>query len=302
MKILITGNEGFIGKYLENAYLSSRENVFGWSRDGIKQKDKCILNLNLMKYEEVCEAISLIKPDIIVHCAGNANVNLSFEKPFMDLQSNYITTHNLLFAMKDNCMKNCRFILLSSAAVYGNPNSLPISEMDAVNPLSPYALHKLSAEEICKYMSKNYGFDIKILRIFSAYGPRLKKQIFWDMYQKVLLTGELELWGSGYESRDYIYINDLIQAIELIASKAPSGELIYNIANGKEVSIREVAECFARCMKIPNNNIKFKGVRREGDPINWKANIDKLLSLGYERQISFEAGVKNYIKWLENES
>lgn len=299
MKVLITGNEGFIGKHLENKYLSDENDVYGWGREGIKRKGKYILESNLIEFEKVYAAMALIKPDVIIHCAGNANVNLSVEKPYMDMQSNCITTHNLLFAMKKLSMNACRFVLLSSAAVYGNPKKLPISEKDELNPLSPYALHKLSAEEICMFMNRNYGLDTKILRIFSAYGPELRKQIFWDMYHKVLSTGELELWGSGYESRDYIYIDDLVQAIELIVSKAPVDEMIYNIANSEEVTIREAAECFAKYMKISNNKIHFKGVRREGEPINWRANIEKLLSLGYKREISFEMGIKNYIDWLK---
>ena len=301
MKILITGNEGFIGKHLECHLKKRQADIYGWDRAGItKNGEEFASNRILLKEEDVLRELSEINPNFIIHCAGNADVGNSVKMPRYDMESNYITTHNLLFSMKTLSMRQCRFVLLSSAAVYGNPTNLPISENSEKAPLSPYALHKQLAEETCLFMNKNYGLDTKIARIFSAYGPGLKKQIFWDMYQKIKNTGKLSLWGSGLESRDYIFIDDLIRAIDLVMFKAPDNEIVYNVANGEEITIREAAECFARCMGIGCGNISFMGIRREGEPVNWRADVSKLVALGYQKEVPFKEGVQRYIDWIRN--
>lgn len=298
MNIIITGNDGFIGSHLSDFYKLKNDDVYGWGRKGIYAFSGFIMSNSLNDYVEVIDALKIIRPSVIIHCAGNANVGNSVKNPFDDLVSNYVTTHNLLFALKELPLENCRFVLLSSAAVYGNPTNLPIEEHALLNPLSPYALHKESAEEVCLFMKHNYGIDTKIARIFSAYGPGLRKQIFWDMYHKINENNELTLWGTGNESRDYIYIDDLVNAIDLIATKAPQIETIYNIANGVEITIKYAAECFASHMRLKSGGIVFNGVIREGEPLNWKADISKLKLLGYKRTVSFEKGIEQYIEWI----
>lgn len=300
MKVLITGNKGFIGGHLYNEYVKKNDMVYGWDKDGVYVSANETFAANMLKSDDVEQVLLKLKPDLIIHCAGNADVANSVKYPDVDMESNYYTTHNLLFAMKKMHMTETRFILMSSAAVYGDPIVLPIGEDQNLNPLSPYALHKSAAESVGLYMARNHGIDFKAVRIFSGYGIGLRKQIFWDMYHKVKNSGALEMLGSGYESRDYIYIDDLIQAIMLVAEKAPRDEQIYNVANGVEIQIKEVAEIFGDIMGIDKELITFSGTRREGDPINWRADINKLKQLGYEPKVSFEEGVKRYVEWVSN--
>jgi len=219
----------------------------------------------------------------------------------MDFENNVTITHNLFFAIHKGNIRNVRVLFLSSAGVYGNPSKLPITEGTLLNPLSPYALHKVTCEEICKYFYNNYDIDVKIARIFSAYGEGLKKQIFWDMNSKILKNGCLEMWGTGNESRDYIYIDDLVVALSLIAIHAPEHELVYNVANGAEITIRQAAECFATSSKLDYKLIKFNGETKEGDPINWRADISKLRKLGYIQSVTFEEGVSKYYEWVSKQ-
>lgn len=302
MKVLITGNEGFIGSRIANSYKQSGAELYGWDMQGFCKLGELCQKKSLLDGNAVLEVLSDLKPDMIIHCAGNANVNTSVADPMMDLQGNGITTHNLLFSMKKLEMTNCRFILLSSAAVYGNPEDLPISESSRINPLSPYALHKHFAENICFFMARNYGMDVKVLRIFSAYGPGLRKQLFWDMHQKLQRTGKLEMFGSGYESRDYIYIDDLIAAIRIVAERAPREEIVYNIANGTETTILEAVTCFAKNKGVSEDKIQFTGNRREGEPINWRADVTKLKALGYKQMVSFDDGIRRYVQWVDKEA
>lgn len=296
--VLITGANGFIGSTLIKCFSEKGYSAVGWDIVEGKQYGVRVQSVDLNDEQLVIEKLIEVNPDIIIHCAGSADVGKSVQNPEIDYKGNVTLTHNLLFSLHKLKMENTRFVFLSSAAVYGNPISLPIREEAQLNPLSPYALHKVMCEEICKYMVNNYCMDIKILRIFSAYGKGLKKQIFWDMFQKAERTGNLEMFGTGLESRDYIEIHDVINAIFLVATKAPKDELIYNVANGFETTIREAAETFADCYGILREKISFMGSVREGDPIVWKADITKLKVLGYIPTISFHSGIKGYVDWV----
>lgn len=297
-KVVITGADGFIGSYLVKYYSKRDCRVYQWKIDGLYMDMKHVSKASLMNSEDVNIVLCDINPDLILHCAGSADVNYSVKYPIEDLKSNYITTHNLLFAMRKLENKNCKFVLFSSAAVYGNPVQLPMNEQEPINPLSPYALHKRAAEEICEFVHQNYNLKVKVLRIFSVYGPGLRKQIFWDMYNKIKNDKKLTLFGSGKESRDYIYIDDLVRAVDIISTN-DSDDIYYNVANGEEITIEHAATIFVKHMSKEPIGIEFTGCIREGDPINWKADISKLRKLGYNRKVSFEEGLGQYIKWAK---
>lgn len=300
MKVLITGANGFIGHHLFDFFLQNKYEVIGIDQF-IRNPEEKIICADLTDSGEMKEHLSQISPDIIIHCAGAADVGKSVKDPKMDYESNVSITHDLLFALHELGLHNTRFVFLSSAGIYGNPEVLPIREDMTTNPLSPYALHKIMCEECCKYFSRNYGMDMKIVRIFSAYGCGLKKQIFWDMFNKVQNTGRLDMFGTGKESRDYIHISDLVRAIGMIVEKAPREEIIYNVANGEEITIQEVATEFAKAVQLDESQIFFDGQGKEGNPINWKADISKLQKLGYSKQKELRDGVLEYVQWAQKE-
>lgn len=295
MKVLITGAAGFIGSKLLELFKNNGYEVIGWDR--INTED--IVSIDMVDEIAVYNMLSMEHPDIIVHCAGSADVNKSVKYPEMDYVGNVTITHNLLFALYKLNFYQTRFVFLSSAAVYGNPEKLPITEDMPLNPLSPYALHKMMCEDICRYFYNNYSMDIKIARIFSAYGAGLRKQIFWDMYQKVERTGKLEMFGTGNESRDYIHVNDVVQSLYLLAVKK-TDNTIFNLANGEETTIKSIAELFANCMGLDKDKVSFNGYVREGDPINWKADVNRIKALGYKKSIGLNDGLKDYIDWIRN--
>lgn len=292
-RVLVTGAGGFIGsavvKKLElNNYIVEEWDRFeGPSLKGIDMNDS----------ERIIEGLNAFRPDIVIHCAGCADVGNSIKNPDADFIGNVGITHNLLFAMHKAQLDKTRFVFLSSAGVYGNPVSLPITEDMKLNPLSPYAVHKVMCEDLCCYFMNNYGMDVKIARIFSAYGKGLRKQIFWDMYNKSVKTGKLEMFGTGNESRDYIHVNDVVQSIYLLAVSDTS-DVIFNVANGEEITIRKATEYFADSMGI--DDIQFNGVVREGDPLNWRADISKMRSIGYEKTVEMGQGISDYVDWVES--
>lgn len=300
--VLITGSLGFIGSHLCNYFLRKGFDVTGWDVVDINDLNGTKISwkqekINLLNVNDVQTRIVKLNPEIVLHCAGAADVGKSVADPNMDFERNVCITHNLMFAMHKAGLKNSRFVILSSAAVYGNPVSLPIKETAKLNPLSPYALHKVMCEDICKYFHSIDAIDTKIVRIFSAYGIGLRKQIFWDMSTKYKDTGKLCMFGTGNETRDYINIEDLINALYLIATKAPKSELIYNVASGDETTIRKVTEYFANSVNLDHSKISFNGAVKEGNPINWRADISKLIELGYKPSISLSDGIAQYAEW-----
>ena len=298
-KVLVTGAAGFIGKEISRFFLQEGYDTTGWDRIS-SNEDFPILQVDMTDEEAVYTALKETHPDIIIHCAGSADVGKSVENPYADYTGNVTITHNLLFGMHKAGLEKTRLVFLSSASVYGNPQKLPITEDTPLHPLSPYAVHKVMCEVMCRYFAEHYGMSIRIARIFSAYGAGLKKQIFWDMYRKLESTGRLDMFGTGNESRDYIHVKDLIRALFLIAT-AEEEIQVYNVANGEEVTIREATELFAACAGATKNAIGFNGMVREGDPLNWRADISRIRKLGYEKNISMADGISQYIDWARKQ-
>ena len=299
-KVLVTGASGFIGYRVGIAFHKRGYEVIGWDRSENRSLFP-IVKVDLADENEVVAQLSLFNPDVVIHCAGAADVGKSVKDPTTDYYGNVTTTHNLLFSLHKTGMEKSRIVFLSSAGVYGNPVSLPIVEDMPLNPLSPYAVHKVMCEDLCKYFASNYGMNVKVARIFSAYGAGLRKQIFWDMYQKMIHTGRLDMFGTGNESRDYIHVDDVVQSLYLLAT-VDSDHVIFNVANGEEVTIREATEMFAEACGAGNEIICFNGVVREGDPLNWRADISKIKQLGYKKTVDMRMGLKGYAVWVEKQS
>lgn len=308
MNVIVTGAKGFIGRSMMEYMLQKDHTVTGWDVGREDELPDGIRVIDMRSLEEVEKALASLRPDVIIHCAGSANVSESVANPDRDFELNVGITHNLLYAMLRQGLNKTRLVYLSSAAVYGNPRKLPVFETDEVHPISPYALHKSMCEDMCRYFAENHGFDIRIARIFSAYGDGLRKQIFWDMYRKITDTGRLEMFGDGTESRDFIYIDDLVRALYLIVTDDNDtyddgdGVLyrVVNVANGEEIPISRVVGIFAGCMGIPDGSISFNGIRRDGDPHNWQADIYALRALGYTQSISIEDGISQYCDWVKS--
>lgn len=295
MKILVVGSKGFIGSHCVD-YFSSKHEVWGCD---------VILDYNSTNYisidsvdSDFLEIFQNNSFDVCINCSGAANVPFSLEKPFNDFKLNTLNVFKLLEAIRLHA-PNCKFITMSSAAVYGNPVNLPIYETDIRNPVSPYGYHKVFAEMICKEYSEFWGVKTCCLRVFSAYGPRLKKQLFWDLYNKILTEDQPTLWGTGRESRDFVYISDIVSIIELAINKSTFDGQVVNVANGKQITIAEVAETVKRCSGT-DKAISFNNAERKGDPINWEADISLLKEWGYVQKVSLDEGVRNYIEWIRD--
>lgn len=295
MKILIIGSKGFIGSHLVQYF--TKKNFDVWQCD-------VVVDYVLPQYFQVdasnADYLEIFETqlfDVCLNCSGAASVPDSLVHPQRDFTLNTSHVYKLLSAIQ-RYNAACKFVNLSSAAVYGNPTRLPIKETAELKPISPYGNHKLMAEMICKEFYDFFEINTCSLRIFSAYGNGLKKQLFWDLYHKMQNSLMIKMFGTGNETRDFIHVDDIARAIELIIQhSAFTGEVI-NVANGVEVSIKEVIGVFVNIDNW-NGEIAFSGSERPGDPINWQADITLIKSFGYVPSMTMEQGLKNYIQWVK---
>jgi UDP-glucose 4-epimerase len=294
MKILIIGSKGFIGSHA-NRFFSAEHEV--WGADVLEDaNNKRYYRLNPQSTN--FEVIFLERTfDLCVNASGNGSVPVSINSPVFDFELNVTNTIKLLDAIRVHNPK-CKYINISSAAVYGNPPGIPVTEDMPLLPLSPYGWHKLYSEQVSREYYYLYNLQTINLRLFSVYGEYLCKQLFWDIYQKCLRSPLVELFGSGNESRDFIYIADLMDAIDCIVKRGLFNGEAVNIASGSETTIKEAAEIF--CSKIDEiATIKFNKIVKPGDPLNWRADISMVKSFGFVPKTKINEGLSNTAKWLK---
>jgi dTDP-glucose 4,6-dehydratase/UDP-glucose 4-epimerase len=296
MNILIIGSKGFIGTHASRFFLDQNHNVFGCDVvTDYTEKNYFQIDATNSDYQTIFKNNTI---DVCINCSGAASVPLSLEFPLKDFNLNTVNVFKILEAIR-LYQPNCKFINLSSAAVYGNPEALPIKESSTLKPLSPYGIHKMQAEQILGEFHSFYNLKTCSVRIFSAYGNGLKKQLLWDLYNKFSSNQPIELYGTGNESRDFVHVSDVLQSLGLIIENGTFDNQQLNIANGKELTIRYIAETFKSILNV-EQNIIFNNKVKEGDPLNWRADISILKNMGYESKMPIEKGIEEYINWAKS--
>lgn len=295
MKVIIIGSKGFIGHNLNNYFQVKNYEVWGADieMDDLNSKRYFHINRSNADFNAVFQNSTY---DLCINCSGAASVPESLKNPLQDYCLNTVNVFKILDAIK-KFQPDCRFINLSSAAVYGNPKHLPVKEEAIPAPLSPYGNHKLQAEQICKEFYDYYKIQTCSLRIFSVYGIGIQKQLFWDLFNKAKTGIPFNLYGTGNESRDFIYVLDLVKAIEIIYEFSSFEADVINVANGEEIMIKEAVSIFFSFFE-QDVKYKFSGESRAGDPVNWVADTSKLKSWGYKPSFDIKTGLKKYYDWI----
>ena len=299
IKILVLGSNGFIGNYTANYFHELGHEVLGCDLiEGEKNKYK-FHKLKIANYN-VEEIFSSNQFYFCINAAGNGDVNKSIVAPTDDFESNVVFTLKILEAIRKSD-SSCKYLHISSAAVYGNPTKLPISETDSLKPISPYGWHKLLSEQICKEYFELYSIHSAIIRPFSVYGPRLRKQIMWDVFEKTKNNeNKLELWGTGEETRDFVFIDDLIKSIELILLHSPMHADVYNIGSGEMSCISDVVKILLEILE-KKNEIYFNGITRIGNPLKWQSDISKIKNIGFIPSVNLYRGIQSLAIWLKSQ-
>ena len=274
MKICIFGGNGFIGANLAKAYLRNGHKVHVYSQTKIN-KSLGLKNNSKIKYNEKNFKIVLKKNfDRIFFFSGNSNQETSKSDIFYDLETTFNSYVRLLEAAKKIKSKSPIWFA-SSVVVYGS-NNKPLKENFRLNPVSFYAVTKLICETISKFYSANHNLNIGILRIFSTFGPGLKRQVIYDTIHKIKKLKNFKVIGSGNEKRDFGFIDDQVKSILLLTNKIkkPKGDE-YNIASGKAYTIKEM---ISKLVKISGKqvNYSFTNKRRSFDTKNFISDKSKI--------------------------
>jgi UDP-glucose 4-epimerase len=296
--ILVTGGAGFIGFHLckklseFTSNLTIYDNLSSGKMENVKQLPKAhfvkadILNQKKLRAQE--------KADLIYHLAAQVVVPYSMENPIEDFETNARGTLNVLEkARKDDA----RLVFASSAAVYGNTNKLPTPENYGYNPASCYGLSKVVGEQYCNMYSKQYGLDITIVRFANVYGPRCHG-VIQDFLDKISRNPEkLEIIGTGQQSRDFVHVSDVVQALTLAATSQDALGKTYNIGFGKTTKIIDLAKIILKILGLSNKTvITTTNVPWQGDiKIIW-FDITKIKKeLKWTPKISLEDTLKEMI-------
>jgi len=310
MKHLVTGAAGFIGSNLVKELLKRGEEVIGvdsfsnyYSRE---LKEKNLLGILNNKNFEFIEA-DLFRLDLnqlfkgidyVYHQAAQAGVRSSWGDEFeVYNQNNILLTQKLLEAAKDsNSLK--KFVYASSSSVYGDTDKIPMREDQRLQPVSPYGVSKLAAENLCYLYYKNYKLPTVSLRYFTVFGEGQRPDMAFHIFIKAFLQGKsVQVFGDGKQSRNFTYVGDIARANILAAQKAPAGEII-NIGGTNTVKLNQSLELIKKIIGIETEIIYSNKVK--GDVKHTAADITKAEKLlGYSPRIDFKDALKKEVDWLQ---
>ncbi len=317
MKIMVTGGAGFIGSHICDKYVKEGHEVI--CLDNFMSGD-----LRNIRHLLHCRSFKLVKGDIrntelleklmknvdtVFHLAAQIHVDRSIIEPRLTYDVNVMGTQNIL-EMARLCDTK-RVIYASTSEVYGSAQQVPINEQHPLNAPHPYGASKLASDRMCQSYMQTYGMDIAILRFFNIFGPRQKDLGYGGVIsiftRRVLSNIPPIIYGDGGQTRDYTYIDDAINAYDLVLNyKGRLNEPI-NFGTGQEISIIDLANKIIEINRSSGNgigNVNLKPVyieKRIGEVKRLIANANKAKEvLGWMPQYSFEEGLNKFFQWYRN--
>ena len=307
--VWITGARGFIGRHLSRWLRQQGHTVAGlghgaWPEGDARQWGVSYwLNCEIASSNLLHLQHALGTPDIVFHLAGGSSVSAALSAPREDFARTVSTTVELLEWMRLEAPQT-KLLAVSSAAVYGNGHATGIDEDATLTPYSPYGHHKLIMEQLCRSYAASYGLASVIVRLFSVYGPGLKKQLLWDLCNKLsAATGFVELDGTGDELRDWTDVRDVVRLLDRVSHLASSNVQVFNGGSGTGTSVASIASQLAAVWVRGGSPIapRFSGLSRPGDPFSLVAASSRLNALGFDWRIPVAQGLGDYVHWYRRE-
>lgn len=310
-KIVVTGGAGFIGSHIAESCANDGyevviiDNLDGYYSLKLKKKNiDYILNGGNATFirgdiTDLDFLRKVIDKDVeyVFHEAAQAGVRISVENPFKPNNVNVLGTLNVLQASLDTDVE--RVINASSSSVYGKVEYLPFDERHPTQPVSPYGVSKLAAEHYCRVFYEVYGLPIVSLRYFTVYGPRMRPDLAISVFTGKMLKNEpITIFGDGEQTRDFTYIEDIVDANMKILNTSNADGKVMNIGSGNRISVNDLAKNL-RVAIGSSSKINYAGAQR-GDARHTFADVSLAKKLiGYEPNVSIEEGLKRFVEWYK---
>jgi len=299
--VLVTGGAGFVGSHIAAALTSDNEvrvldSLETGSRSNVPE-GATLIEGDIRDERTLAKATEDV--NLIFHEAARISVQESIEAP---MESHSVNATGTLAVLEQARSHGARVVLASSAAIYGHPEQVPVAESDATTPMSPYGLQKLTLDHYARQYHDLYGLETVALRYFNIYGPRQGGgdysgvvSIFLD---RALAGEEIPVHGDGEQTRDFVFIDDVVRA-NLEAARTDSVGRSYNIGTGDSITIRELAEQIVEVTGSSSDIVHTEG--RSGDIRHSEADISRAESkLGYEPAVSLQDGLAETVEWFQH--
>lgn len=298
-RVLVTGGAGFIGSNLVRALLAAGEDVrvldnfSTGSRANLEGLPVEIVEGELRSYERVHNAVRGV--DVVFHLGALGSVPRSVQDPLTSTAVNVEGTLNVLLAARDEGVQ--RVVFSSSTSVYGTSRERPTSESSPLDPISPYGVAKLAAEKYCVAFSRVYeSFESVVLRYFNVFGPRQSPFSQYAAVVPLFITAiaagdAVTIHGDGEQSRDFTYVDNVVDATIAAASAEGASGRVFNVAGGAPASVNTVADTIGEILERPVE--KSFAPPRAGDIRDSWADLGAAREvLGYEPVVGLEEGLR----------
>ena len=313
---LVTGGAGFIGSSLTEKLLNEGNRVIAIDnfcdyyspllkekniKDFLDNPNYKLYRTDIRNSEDIKKIFSDNKIDVIVHLAAMAGVRPSIENPLLYQEVNGMGTQNILEAAKLNNIKS--LVMASSSSVYGNCKEIPFRENMIVDfAISPYAATKKSNEVMAHVYHKLNNMNIIMLRFFTVYGPKQRPDLAINKFTRLMLEGKsIPMYGDGTTSRDYTYIDDIVDGIIKSCDYVENNDNVYEIINlgsNNPISLKEMINTIGEVLNV-EPNIEVLPMQ-PGDVDRTYADITKANKLlGYNPSITFKEGIEKFVLWYK---
>ncbi|MEG0285071.1 MULTISPECIES: NAD-dependent epimerase/dehydratase family protein [Vagococcus] len=309
-KILITGGAGFIGSNLAKELNEGNEIIvvddlsMGAVANIATLSNVRFIEENILNKEFMDDLLVKENFDYIYHLAAVASVADSIERPIETHEVNFTATLNILECLRQMENRNLkRLVFASSAAVYGDEETLPKEEFSVIKPLTPYAIDKFASEKFVLAYNNLYGVPTSAVRFFNVFGPNQNPaspysgviSIVVDRFERKIKgeSSTFTLFGDGMQSRDFIYVKDVVNALQTVANSENSLGEVFNVGNGKETTLNDLISGVSSILETEVEIIKE--AEREGDIKRSVANVERLLGLGFKSKYTVNEGLREYL-------
>jgi UDP-glucose 4-epimerase len=309
-RVLVTGGAGFIGSHLVDALVKDGcevcvlDNLSTGRLENIKHHigngNVVFVQGDVRDKQVVCEAVKAV--EAVFHLAAVTSVPYSIKNPEVTREVNVTGTMNLLEA----CLRDGveRFVHVSTCAVYGEAEYLPIDEKHPTNPVSPYAASKLAAERCCSEFQEAYGLKATVLRLFNVYGLRMRNDQYGGVIARFVerLRGEKPpvIYGDGSQTRDFVYIGDAVGAMRLVLDGGNAIGGTFNVGSGVPTTINQLARLLAQMFGVEGVEPRYRSARR-GDLRHSYADVSMARKvLRYEPRFFLKEGLATFVACDQN--